>query len=56
MVFFLKRLDRVHYDVFIGNGWDNWTRIKRNHWGVQVVAGKPLPRATIRELNEKLVK
>jgi hypothetical protein len=52
----IRRLDRNHFDVFLGNGWDNWTRVRRHHWGVAVVGGKRLPRETIRELNERLVK
>jgi hypothetical protein len=53
---FVKRLDRNHYDVFIGNGWNNWTRIRRNHWGVSVVAGNRLPREAIHELNQRIIK
>jgi hypothetical protein len=53
---FVKRLDRNHYDVFIGNGWNNWTRIRRNHWGVSVVAGNRLPRDIIHQLNERIIK
>lgn len=56
MPIFIKRLDKNQYDVFIGNGWDNWTRIRRQHWGVQYVAGKRLPRSIISELNERLIK
>ena len=53
---FVKRLDKNHYDVFIGNGWNNWTRVRRNHWGVSVVAGNRLSRETIHELNNRLIK
>jgi hypothetical protein len=57
MHFFLKRIDRTNrYDVFLDNGWNNWTRIQRNHWGVKVIAGNPLPRAVMRELNQRFVK
>lgn len=56
MYLFIKRLNKSEYDVFTGDGWDNWTRIRRNHWGVTYVAGKRLPRETIHELNERLVK
>ncbi len=53
---FLKRLNQNHYDVFIGNGWNNWTRIRRNHWGVSVVAGQRLPRNVIHDLNKEIIK
>ena len=53
---FVKRLNKNHYDVFIGNGWNNWTRIRRNHWGVSVVAGSRLNRDVIHKLNERIIK
>ncbi len=53
---FVKRLDRVYFDVFLGDGWDNWTRVRRNHWGVSVVAGNRLPKEAIHELNQRLLK
>lgn len=53
---FVKRLDKVHFDVFIGTGWNNWTRVRRNHWGVSVVAGNKLPRDVIHTLNERLIR
>lgn len=53
---FIKRLDKYRYDVFLGDRWDNWTRVHRFHWGVKVVAGNRLPRSVIHDLNERLVK
>lgn len=53
---FIKRLNRNLYDVFIGNGWNNWTRIRRNHWGVAYVDGARLSRETIHELNQRMIK
>jgi hypothetical protein len=53
---FIKRLNQNHYDVFIGNGWDNWTRVRRHHWGVAVVDGKKLSREAIKHLNERFMK
>lgn len=51
---FIKRLDKNHYDVFLGTQWDNWTRVRRHHWGVAVVAGNRLPKEVLREINERL--
>lgn len=53
---FIKRLTNNVYDVFLGDGWNNWTRIRRNHWGVTVMSGKRLARETIHELNERMIK
>ena len=52
---FVKRLNKNHYDVFIGNGWNNWTRLRRNHWGMSVVAGQRLPREVLKQLNDRFI-
>jgi hypothetical protein len=38
----VRQVNRNMYDVFLGNGWDNWTRVVRQHWGLQVVNGNRL--------------
>ncbi len=53
---FIKRLKQNVYDVWFENGWAEWTRIRRNHWGISVVSGKRLNRSQIHSLNERLVK
>lgn len=53
---FIKKLKPNIYDVFVGNGWGDWTRVRRNHWGVSVIDGKRLSRETLNKLNERLVK
>lgn len=47
---------RPHYDVFLGDGWEGWTRVRKHHWGVQPVAGDRLPKDVLNELNERLAK
>ena len=51
---FIKRLHPNVYDVFVGNGWDNWTRVKRTHYGVSVVGGKRVPRSVLKEIQGAL--
>lgn len=51
---FIKKLKENIYDVFTDTQWDNWTRVRRFHWGVRVIAGKQLSREGIRELNRRL--
>jgi len=51
---FIKRLAPNVYDVFVGNGWDNWTRVKRNHFGVAVIGGKKLTRTLLNQVKERL--
>lgn len=51
---FVKRIDKTqYYDVFTGNTWDNWTRVRRNHWGVSYVAGQRLHKSFMQQLNDK---
>lgn len=47
---FVKKLKPHVYDVFVGKGWDNWSRVRKGHWGVSVVGGPRLPKATLREV------
>lgn len=30
------------YDVFLGHGWDNWSRVRKHHWGFAVIGGRKL--------------
>jgi hypothetical protein len=32
------------YDVFLGTGYDNWSRIRVAHWGISVLAGERFSR------------
>lgn len=47
---FVKKLHPNVYDVFLGNGYDNWTRVRRNHYGLNVIAGNRLPHGILREV------
>lgn len=51
----IKQIDNKTFDVFTGNGFHNWTRVKRFHWGIKPVEGKHLTRQQISELNSILV-
>jgi hypothetical protein len=50
----IRRLHKNVFDVFLGNGFTNWTRVKRAHFGVIVVAGNRLQRNTMREIANTL--
>jgi len=51
---FIKKLHPHVFDVFLGKGFDNWTRIRRGHWGVSVVAGSRLPKSLLKEVEHAL--
>lgn len=51
---FVKRLAPNIYDVFIGNGWNNWTRVRRYHWGVKILEGNFLNRTLLTQVREKV--
>lgn len=54
---FIKRLKPNVYDVFIGNGWDNWTRIRRNGPdSLQFVAGRELHRNALNEVKKRIIR
>lgn len=40
----VRKLDRNVYDVFLYAGHDNWSRIRKFHWGIKVIDGVRLNR------------
>jgi hypothetical protein len=48
----IRQAGRYVYDVFFGNGYDNWSRVRRNTWGVSVLAGGRLSPKVCKQLNE----
>jgi len=46
----IRKLNQNTFDVFGDVGFDNWTRIKRFHWGFKPVAGVFLARPVLREV------
>jgi hypothetical protein len=50
----IKKLHANVFDVFIGVGFNNWTRVRRGHWGVSVIAGNRVPRSVMREIEHSL--
>lgn len=51
---FIKKLHSNVFDVFLGKGFDQWSRVRRGHWGVSVVAGSRLPKTLLREVESHL--
>ena len=51
---FIKKLHNNVYDVFLGNGFNNWSRVRRGHWGVSVVAGNRLPKSLLRDVESSI--
>ena len=43
----IRKLSNGVYDVFGEKGFDNWTRVRRYHWGHKQVAGVFLPRPVL---------
>jgi len=50
----IKKLKPNVFDVFLGKGFDNWSRVRRGHWGVSVVQGNRLPKSALREIQDAL--
>jgi hypothetical protein len=53
---FIKRLKPGVYDVFVGDRWDNWTRVQRVGDKLMYVAGNYLNRALLTQLRERIFK
>jgi len=50
----IKRLHSNVFDVFLGKGFEHWTRVRRGHWGVSVIAGARLPKALLKQVADNL--
>ena len=53
---FIKRLKPNVYDVFVGSGWNNWTRVTRTQSGVQVVSGNMLDQKTLNHVKTRITR
>lgn len=54
LTMFIKKLKPHVYDVFLGKGFDNWSRVRKGHWGVSVVAGNRLPKTLLRDVESHI--
>jgi hypothetical protein len=46
----IRRVNGNTYDIFGHIGFDHWTRVRRFHWGIKPIAGKPLTRDKVRSI------
>jgi hypothetical protein len=53
---FIKRLKPNVYDVFVDNGWNSWTRVRRVGAHLQYVAGAYLNRAALNVAKERIIR
>jgi len=56
MSFFWKHLHGNVYDVFVGNGWDNWSRIRVGWNYTPVIAGNRIPESLKKQVIESIMK
>ncbi len=52
----LKKVDKNLFDVFVGQGWLNWSRVKVEKDDVVLVTGLPLSKTTYKSLKDRLCK
>lgn len=46
----IRRVSRNEFDVFGNKGFEDWSRVRRFHWGYKVVKGLELPREILRDV------
>lgn len=51
----IKKIDTGLYDIFLEDGWANWTRIKVEGGRLIKIAGQPLPKGAFFLLKSKLL-
>jgi hypothetical protein len=52
----VRKIHSNVFDVFLGTGWSNWTRVKKTHYGLSVVGGYRLPRSLMKEVETTLAR
>lgn len=51
----LRQASRYTYDVFVGQGWDNWSRVRKNHWGLTNLSGRTLAPHHLKSLSKVIM-
>lgn len=51
----IKQVNRNTFDIFVGIGWENWTRLKVDNKRLLLKAGKPLDKQVYKKLYEVLL-
>jgi hypothetical protein len=51
---FIKKLKPGVFDVFMGDRWDNWTRVRRVNGTIRYVSGNYLNRETFAQVRDFL--
>jgi hypothetical protein len=46
----IKYLKPNVFDVFLGKGFNQWSRVRRNHYGFAVIAGSKLPHSLLKAI------
>lgn len=50
----IRKVDHNVFDIFQGKGFDEWSRVRRYHWGYKVVNGLRLDREQLNVVSTKL--
>ena len=50
----IRKLHNNVFDVFLGKGFDSWTRVRRGHWGVSVINGNRVPKHILKAIASTL--
>ena len=55
MPYYFRYLHGNVYDVFIGDGWDNWGRVAVSKNGCHYVGGIRLPNSVLRDVHKQVM-
>lgn len=50
----IRQLNAHVFDVFIGSGWNNWTRFEFTSKTLKLINGRPLSREKYQEARKKI--
>jgi len=52
--FWVYPLEDNEYDVFVGSGWKNWSRFKKEYKHLKLIKGSPLSKPLYEQLIKEL--
>jgi hypothetical protein len=55
MEYYFKYVSGNHYDIWLGNGWDNWGRVAVSRHACHRVAGVPIPNGVLKEFHKQVM-
>lgn len=51
----IRAIDRNTFDVFPDVGYNNWSRVRKHHWGMKVIQGERQPKEVLNAVEQLII-